>query len=232
MQVQTNMRKQLMKLSKDTINKLKNFSEINSNILLKSGNRLDTITEGSNLMASVAIPETLSVSESGFGIYDLNEFLGIVSLFEEPDLEFSDKFVVISQGKTAIKYFAAAPDLLTYPKREYKFPSAEIEFDLSASIVASIRKVAAVLKAADVRIIGDGTDITIQVGDKKNATASSYNTAVGSTDKEFVVNLKVDNLKLLPGDYQVAISTKKAAQFTSGDVNYIMAIEADSTFNL
>lgn len=221
-----------MKLSKETTNILKNFSEINSNILLKSGNKLDTITEGSNLMASADISETIQVSESGFGIYDLNEFLGIVSLFEEPDLEFSDKYVTISQGKSAIKYFAAASDLLTYPKREYKFPSAEINFELSASVVNSIRKVAAVLKSADVRIIGDGTDITIQVGDKKNATASSYSSVVGSTDKEFVVNLKVDNLKLLPGDYQVAISTKKAAQFTSTNVNYIMAIEADSTFNL
>lgn len=221
-----------MKLSKETISKLKNFSEINSNLLLKSGNKLDTITTGSNLMASATIAEEIVVPESGFGIYDLNDFLGIVSLFEEPELEFSEKFVTISQGKTAIKYHAASTDLLTYPKREYKFPDAEIKFDLAASAVASIRKVAAVLKSEDVRIIGDGSEITIHVGNKKNASATAYSSVVGTTDKEFAVNLKVDNLKLLPGDYKVAISTKKAAQFTSGDVNYIMAIEADSTFNL
>ena len=219
-----------MKLSKETTNKLKNFAEINSNLLIKPGSTLSTISTGSNVAGSTNISETIDVAAEGFGIYDLNEFLGVISLFEEPDLDFSQKFVTISQGKTSIKYFAANPDVLIFPKRDINFPEAEINFTMEADVVAFIRKVAAVLKATDVSIVGDGSEITIQVGDKKNATASTYNSIIGTTDKEFQVNLKVDNLKLLPGDYEVSISTKKFSRFVSSDATYYVAIEADSSF--
>lgn len=220
-----------MKLSKDTINQLKNFSEINSNILFKPGNVITTVSTGKNIMGEATITESLSVSEDGFGIYDLNEFLGVVSLFENPDLEFSNKFVQITEGKTSIKYFAADPSVLIYPNKAINFPEPDIEFSLDANTVTSIKKVSAVLKALDISIVGDGSEISIQVGDKRNATASSYSSVIGTTDKEFTVNLKVDNLKLVPEDYTVSISKKKISRFFNKDVTYYIAIEADSTFN-
>ena len=220
-----------MNLSKETINKLKNFAEINSNLLIKPGTKLSTLSAGKALAADAIVTETFNVPETGFGIYDLNEFLGIMSLFENPNLEFSNKFVTISEGKTNIKYFAADPSVLTYATKDIKFPEAEINFTMQSNILQSIRKVASVLKTTDISIVGDGTEITIQVGDKKNATANAYNSTIGLTDKEFVVNLKVDNLKLLPGDYDVSISSKKISRFSTTDMTYFVAIEADSTFS-
>jgi hypothetical protein len=219
-----------MQLSKDTLNKLKNFAEINQNVLIKSGSSLTTLSSGKNVMATAQVPEVFQVNDNGFGIYDLNEFLGMLSLFENPDLQFSDKYVTLSEGNTSIKYFAADPSVLTFPTKSLEMPVSEINFPLSAAMLQSIRKVAAVLKTQFVSLIGDGTNITLQVGDRKNATANSYNSVIGTTDKEFSVIMTVDNLKLLPGDYDVSISSKKISRFTSTDMTYFVAIEATSTF--
>ena len=219
-----------MQLSKETLNKLKNFAEINQNLLIKPGPSLTTLSAGKTVMATANVPEDFGVAQNGFGIYDLNEFLGIVSLFENPDLSFSEKFVTISEGKSAIKYFAADQSVLTYPTKELVFPTPEIEFNMTSAILQSIRKVAAVLKTSDISIVGDGSEIKFQAGDKKNATANAYSSIIGETDKEFVVNLKVDNLKLLPGDYKVEVSSKKICKFSNADLTYFIAAESDSTF--
>lgn len=219
-----------MQLSKDTLNKLKNFAEINSNLLIKPGNSITTLSAGKNVMAIASIPEDFGVVDSGFGIYDLNEFLGIVSLFENPDLSFSQKYVTISEGKSAIKYFAADQSVLTVPTKNLEMPPADIEFDISSVVLQSIRKVAAVLRTTDVSIVGDGTEIKFQAGDKKNATANAYSSVIGETDKEFSVNLKVDNLKLLPGDYNVKVSSKKICKFSNESLTYFVAAESNSVF--
>jgi ribosomal protein L28 len=218
-----------MKLSKDTVALFKNFAGINSNLLLKSGNQLATISAQKNVMADVTVAETFP----DFGIYDLNEFLGAMSLFEDPDLEFSDKYVTISEGGNSIKYFAADASVLTAPQKSITFPESDIDFTLTATMLAMILKTASVLRSADVAIVGDGTTMSIQVGDKKNATGNSYSANLGTTDKTFQVNLKVENLKMLMGDYQVSISSKKISRFTavSSDLVYYVAVEADSTFN-
>lgn len=218
-----------MKLSKDTVALFKNFAGINSNLLLKAGNQLSTISAQKNVMSDVTVAETFP----DFGIYDLNEFLGAMSLFEDPDLEFSDKHVTISEGGNSIKYFAADASVLTAPQKSITFPESDIDFTLTANMLAMILKTASVLRAADVAIVGDGSTMRIQVGDKKNATGNSYSANLGTTDKTFQVNLKVENLKMLMGDYQVSISSKKISRFTavSSDLVYYVAVEADSTFN-
>jgi len=221
-----------MQLSKETLNKLKNFAEINQNLLIKPGPNLTTLSNGKTVMATAVVTEDFGVTERGFGIYDLNEFLGIVSLFETPDLSFSEKYVTISEGKTSIKYFAADQNVLTFPTKELVFPTPEIEFTMTSNILQSIRKVAAVLKTSDISIVGDGAEIKFQAGDKKNATANAYSSIIGETDKEFVVNLKVDNIKLLPGDYNVQISSKKICKFSNDDLVYFIAAESDSTFSV
>ena len=217
-----------MKLSKETVALFKNFAGINSNLLLKNGNKLATISAQKNVMADATVGETFP----DFAIYDLNEFLGAMSLFDDPDLTFQDKHVSISQGSMKIKFFAADPSVLTAPQKSITFPEAEINFDISADKLSMIQRTASVLRAADVSIVGDGSTITIVVGDKKNATGNSFSEPVGSTDKTFKVNLKVENLKMLPGDYNVSISSKKISRFksTSSDLVYYVAVEADSTF--
>ena len=184
------------------------------------------------LFRSVMADATVGETFPDFAIYDLNEFLGAMSLFDDPDLNFQDKHVSISQGSMKIKFFAADPSVLTAPQKSITFPEAEINFDISADKLSMIQRTASVLRAADVSIVGDGSTITIVVGDKKNATGNSFSEPVGSTDKTFKVNLKVENLKMLPGDYNVSISSKKISRFksTSSDLVYYVAVEADSTF--
>lgn len=218
-----------MKLSKETVGLIKNFAGINSNLLLKSGNTLATISAQKNVMADAVVTETFP----DFGIYDLNEFLGAMSLFEDPELTFNEKWVTIEQGGNSIKYFAADASVLTAPQKAITFPDAEIEFPMSANMLSMIQRTASVLRASDVSIVGDGSTIAVVVGDKKNATGNSYNSTVGATEKKFKVNLKVENLKMIPGDYQVSISSKKISRFKgAGDLVYYVAVEADSTFEV
>jgi hypothetical protein len=216
-----------MKLSKETVGLIKNFAGINSNLLLKSGNKLATISAQKNVMADAVVTENFP----DFGIYDLNEFLGAMSLFEDPELTFSDKWVTIEQGGNSIKYFAADASVLTAPQKAITFPDPEIEFSMSANMLSMIQRTASVLRSSDVSIVGDGSTMTVVVGDKKNATGNSYNSLVGASDKKFKVNLKVENLKMIPGDYTVSVSSKKISRFKgAGDLVYYVAVEADSSF--
>jgi hypothetical protein len=217
-----------MKLSKETVGLIKNFAGINSNLLLKSGNKLATISAQKNVMADATVTETFP----DFGIYDLNEFLGAMSIFEDPELVFSEKYVTIKQGNMSIKYFAAEASVLTAPQKSITFPDAEIQFNLTASMLDMIRRTAGVLRASDLTISGDGKKITAVVGDKKNSTGNTFQELVGETDKKFTVHLKVENLKMLPGDYKVSVSSKKISRFLgAGDLVYYVAVEADSTFD-
>lgn len=219
-----------MELSKETLTLIKNFAGINGSLMLKQGSRLSTISEGKNVMAEVSISEALPID---FGIYDLNEFLGVVSLFSATELDFKDKYVTVSDGGTSkIKYFAAGEGIVKSAPNTIKFPTPEVEFELTAAQIGMIQKTSSALKAPDVSISGDGKDITVTVADKKNDTSNAYTVALAKTDLTFKANLKVENLKMLPGDYTVAISSKKISRFKnkSNDLTYYVAVESDSEF--
>ena len=132
-----------MKLSKETLAIIKNYASINSNLLIKPGNKLSTIAVGSTILSTSTVTDNF---DKEFPIYDVNEFLSALSLFEDPDLEFSDKYVTISQGKGSIKYFAAAMEAMVVPKKEIVFPEAEINFTLDAQTYNMILKTAPLLK--------------------------------------------------------------------------------------
>ena len=218
-----------MKLSKNTVNLLKNYASINSNLLLKTGNKLATISGQKSIIAEATVEDSFP---NDFGIYDLNEFLSALSLFTDPDLTFNDKVVTIKEGTSTIKYYASSPEVLTVPSKSINFPDVDVEFDLSGEVLASILKTASVLRASDVSFIGEGGELKLVVGDKKNATANTYGVSLGATSGNFRVNLKIDNLKFIPGDYTVSISSKKISRFASksSDLVYFVAVEADSTF--
>lgn len=219
-----------MNLSKETLGLIRNFSTINGSLMLKEGNVLSTISEGKNVMAQATIAESFPCD---FGIYDLGEFLGVVSIFSNATLDFSDKVVSISDGGASkIKYFAAGEGIVKAAPSTIKFPTPDVTFTLTSDQFEMIRKTSSVLKAGDVSIVGDGSVLQVIVSDKKNATSNAYTVDLGETDFTFKANLKVENLKMLPGDYAVEISSKKISRFrnTSSDLVYYIAVEADSEF--
>lgn len=218
-----------MKISKETLARFKNFASINGNLLLKSGNKIATISAQKNIMSSCTVSETFP---SDFGIYDLSEFLGALSLFQDPELEFSEKFVSIKEGQNSIKYFAADPSVLVAPTKEINFPQAEVNFSLSQEDLTMIQRTSAVLRGSDLSFVGDGSVLNVIVSDKKNATSNQSIIKIGDCAGSFHVNLKVEHLKLIPGTYDVSISSKKISRFKSAkdDLQYYIAIEADSSF--
>lgn len=219
-----------MKLSKETLSIFKNFSNINSNLSLKAGNKLTTISTGKNIIAEVGVTESFPHE---FGIYDLNEFLGAMSLFGDPDLTFDEKYVVIREGKNAVKYFAANASVLTVVPNIKTFPKPDIEFDLPGAMLNQIQRVSSILRVADFSVVGDGSTVCVQVGDKSNPSGNTYNSELGETDKVFKVNFKVENMKMMAGDYRVSIGGKKISRFkaVNQDLVYYVAIELDSTFD-
>lgn len=219
-----------MELSKETLTLIKNFAGINGSLMLKAGNKLATISEGKNVMAEASIAETLPMD---FGIYDLNEFLNVVSLFTTTNLDFSEKYVMVSDGGTSkIKYFAAGEGVVKAAPTTIKFPGADVTFTLEAAQLAMIQRTSSVLKASDVSIVGADGKLKVIVSDKKNDTSNAYEVTLGDTDETFKANIKVENLKMLPNDYEVSISKKKISKFkhTASDLTYYVAIEADSEF--
>jgi hypothetical protein len=220
-----------MKLSKETLSVIKNYATINNNLLFKPGNKLSTIAVGSTILSTATVSETF---DKEFAIYDVNEFLAALSLFEDPDIIFDEKFLTISQGNGSIKYFAAAMEAIVAPKNEVKFPEAEVNFTLDGSVYNMILKTSSLLKSPDVSIVGNGSTVSVVVAPKKNQTGNAYTNVLGTTTLNFKVNLLVDNLKLLSGDYDVSISSKKISRFKSktSDLVYYVAVEADSTFEV
>ena len=219
-----------MKLTKETLTVIKNFGSINPNLTLKAGCELATITTGKNIIAKATVKEDFPIE---FGIYDVNEFLGAMSLFEDPELTFTDKFVTIKEDSNGIKYFAANQSVLTNVPSVKPFPEPDITFDLTSSNLSQILRVSSILRVPDFSIVGDGTSITVLVGDKNNPTGNTFEAIVGTTDKSFKINFKVDSLKMLPGDYEVSIGAKKISRFVNKSValTYFIALELDSTFD-
>ena len=168
-----------MKLNQNTQNILKNFSEINTNILIKPGKQLNTISTMRNIFAKADIDEEF---DTEFGIYDLNEFLAVVSSLNKPTLSLQDKFMTISaEGSRAkAKYFYSDPSVLVSPTKEVNMPEAEVTFSLSESHLIELKKMAAILKTPDLALVGEkGGDIVLKVCDKKNDTSNNFDIVVG-----------------------------------------------------
>ena len=221
-----------MKMSKETIALIKNFSQINSNLIIKPGNRLATMTTAKNIIAEATVSETF---EHTFGIYDLHEFLGTLSLFNDPDLSFTDKVITItetSSNKNSLKYYGANVETLIDVPTLKAFPTPDVEFDISSQTLQHLLRVASVLKVSDISVIGDGKVVSLQVGDKKNQTANTFSTELGITDQVFRLNYKVENLRMIPDSYKVSIGNKKNSRFkaVNQDLTYYVALEVDSTF--
>jgi len=220
-----------MKLSDQTLSFLKNFSTINQSISFKQGSSLRTISVMKNILAEVTIDEQFP---KDFGIYDLGQFLNGLSLHNNPELDFQeDNYVVIKEGKSRSKYFFADPSVIvTPPEKEINLPSEDVTFDLSTEQLDKLLKAAAIYQLPDLCVVGGAGVVKIMVKDKKNDTSNDFSVIVGETDKEFSFNFKVENIKILPGTYEVVVSKELLSRFVSKNYNlrYWIALEPDSTF--
>ena len=220
-----------MKLSKNTFKILENFKDINQSILFKQGNRLRTISVMKNILAETTISEELP---KDFCIYDLGQFLNGLSLHNSPELDFAnDNHVIIKEGRSRSKYFFAEPQVIvTPPERPMNLPSEDVTFDLSTDQLDKLLKAAAIYQLPDLAVIGSNGVVKIVVRDKKNDTSNDFAITVGETDKQFSFNFKVENIKILPGNYEVVVSSKLLSRFRSKnqDLTYFIALEPDSTF--
>ena len=220
-----------MKLSKSTLDILKNFKEINQSILFKQGNSLKTISVMKNILAEATINEEFP---KDFGIYDLNQYLNGLALHNNPELNFeADNYVVIKEGRSRSKYFFADPSvIITPPDKSIELPSEDVTFDLSTDQLDKLLKAAAIYQLPDLSVVGGDGVVKVLVRDKKNDTSNDFSIVVGETDSTFSFNFKVENIKILPGTYTVVVSQKLLSRFTNKnqDLIYYIALEPDSTF--
>ena len=225
------LKSKTMKLSDNTLTILKNFAGINNLILVKGGTRLRTISVAKNILAEADITEEFP---RDFAIYDLNQFLNGLSLHQDPDLDFQqDSYLSIKEGKRRVKYFFADPNvIIAPPEKDINLPSKDVCFQLDSASLEKLVKAAQVYQLPDFSAIGEAGVIKLVVRDKKNDTSNEYAIVVGETDKEFSFNFKVENIKIIPGAYDVVVSSKLLSQFSNTKYNlkYYIALEPDSTF--
>jgi len=220
-----------MKLTNETINVLKNFSTINQNLVIKEGSSISTMSAMKNIIAKATVEEKF---EKEFAIYDLNEFLSALSLFTNPNLDFNDDYVVMTEDGSSgkkLKYWYSDPSVVTSPTKEVTMPSSEIQFNLSSDTLSEVTKAAAVIGVPDM-VLESGE---LRVTDKKNDTANSYSTQVVQSNDEaekYKFWFKVENLKLLQGSYDVQVSAKKISYFKNSnfDIEYFIALEPESSY--
>ena len=221
-----------MNLSSDTVAVLKNFSDINQNILVKPGNKVQTISTMKNILAEAEISEKF---DSEFAIYDLPEFLRSVELFEKPELKFnggSNVQIADTNSKQSIKYFFADKSVIVAPTKNITMPDKEVTFTLKKDDFARLQKGVMTLNLPDVAVKGDGKSITLVATDKKNKSSNDYSISVGETNKTFTAYFKAENFKMVSDDYDVAISKQKISHFVNRNkpIQYWIALEPDSEF--
>ena len=223
-----------MIISDDTLKVLQNFASVNPNLVLKPGQKVKTISEAKNILAIAEITEDFPTE---FGVYDLNEFLSVHGLIENAALSFDDKSLTMASGDQKIKYYFAETDILTQPTKDITMPNAEVGINLTEQVLDQIQKAASVLGHMELSLSGTNGLITASVLDIKDATANTFDIVVdkdNSCKEQFNFVVNIPNLKLLPGDYFVSISSKLISnwQNTNYPVEYFIALERTSSYGV
>jgi len=219
-----------MKISKQTFDVLKNFSEINENLLIKPGNKLQTISVMKNVLAEATVEETF---DKEFAIYDLNSLLSVLSLYESPDVTLGDDFLTVSQGKSSSKFWYADPSLVVSPTKAITMPSAEVKVRITQSNYTDLLKASNIMQLPDVGLVSDGDTINLIATDKKNQTSNQFNVEVAEgTGTKFNFYFKRENLRMIPGEYDLIISQKNISHWINANKNlqYWVALETDSKY--
>ena len=221
-------------MNSETLSVLKNFSAINQNLMIKEGNTLTTMSAMKNIVAKAEVEESF---EKEVAIYDLNEFLASISLFESPILEFNDGFVTIKEEKNptnSLKYFYSDPSVVTSPSKTITMPSKEVSFTLNGEDLNKLKRAAGVIQAPDLVLEKKGVGVFLTVKDKKNDTANTFSLDVDTVGdgRDFKFFFKVENLKVMEGNYDVDISSKNISHLSSTNhtVEYWVALEPESSY--
>ena len=222
-----------MKISTNTLDVLKNFSEINQSILINKGKKLKTVSALKNILAHAVVQDDFP---QDFAIYQLNEFIGVLSTMSNPDLTFHDKYVMLSQENGACtKYFYAEPSVVIAPEKDINMPSEDINFTLLEKQYNDLLKMSSILQLNDILVKGcsKSNGQYLAVTNKKNDTSNDYSIKVGEGVTEpYKMYFKTENLKMVVGDYNVHISSKGISHFENMNIklDYWIALEPDSNY--
>ena len=223
-----------MELSSRTVEILRNFSTINPNIVVNGGNVLKTMSIAKNIVSRAEVDENFP---STFGIYDLSEFLSVLSHVDNPSIEFDEGYCTISDGSglSSVKYFYSDPEMLSAPKKDIVMPECEVKFVLTNETLSKIKRASSALGYENISIRPNGNSIEVTVVDTNDSTSNSYSILVEGQFPEgvdFNFIMGVNNMKLLGEDYEVAISTKLISHFKSitSETQYFIALEKSSTY--
>lgn len=218
-----------MNLSETTIAILKNFSSINPSLLVRPGNTISTMSPQRSIMAKATVAEDFPQQ---FAIYELSRFLGVLSLFKDPEIDFGERSMKIHSGKHATTYTYADPSMIVAPpEKEIVFPGADVEFNITAEDLQKVVRATGVLQVPDIVVSGSDGTIAITATNSKNPTTDVYSIEVGATDNTFSMVFKAENIiKLIPKDYNVKISSRGISQFNTEGLMYFVANEANSNF--
>jgi len=220
----------VMKIEPKTLSVMKNFSSINPSLLFRAGNVLATVSPTKSVLAKARIDQTF---EKQFAIFDLSRFIGVMTLFDNPDLEFGDKSVCMKSDGRELEYrYADVNTIIVPPEKDLVLPSIDVEFTLSAVHLADVQRALGALGMPEIAVAGDRDDLWLQVTDSKNLNGDSFRIKVGNTDKKFHLVFRAENLKLIQQDYTVQISSKGLSHFKGNtviEIEYWITLEAKAS---
>ena len=219
-----------MKIDTNTLNVLKNFAKINPSIVIQEGNTLKTMSPSKTIMARATVTTEFS---KRFAIYNLDRFISTLSLFKDPELKFNDSYVSISDsgGKASQKYTYSDESTITKaPDKEINLPSIDVSFTLTNEHLKDVEKAAGVLSLPEIVVVGDGSVVSIQAADTKNPSGDIYSIEIGLTDKVFKAIFKSENIRIIPGQYEVSICSRGISHFVGKEAEYWIAVESSSQF--
>lgn len=220
-----------MKLENETLQILQNFQTINQSIVIRPGNTLTTLSPSKTVCASATVPNDFPTE---FAIYDISKFLGILSLNKDADIEFFDKHMMISHGKSKIKFVYCSPSLVVSPPegKTIKIDDSSIVFELTSEVLSKVMKAMQILGFKEIEFSGDGQYLTVSAISSKDDSSNMFSTEIGETDKTFSAIIESEKMKLLPSNYTVTISekTNKMAHFKCDTVEYWIALSVNSKF--
>lgn len=217
-----------MKLDANTIKVLKNFSSINTSIMVKEGNVLRTISPSKTVMAKATLTQDFPKT---FAIHDVSRLLGTVSLFDDADLNFGDKHITISSGTDVCDYGYTDQSLIVVaPEKDINLDGAEVSFRLTEEALAKVQRALGVVSLPEIAVTGKNGKMFLQAVDTKGMTNDVFSVEVGETDATFRMVFRSDNIKIMAGDYDVKVSSKGLAHFKGENIEYWVAVESNSKY--
>lgn len=215
----------MMKVSKSTLDTFKNFASINTNLLVREGQVLSTVSNSMNILCRAQVTESFPRE---FAIYDLNQFLSLLTMDENADLNFGDESVTVQTAAGKFEFFYAEPAVIkAAPDKEIEVEQL-FSFDISEDNIKTIYRAASAISAPFLRVVGNNGEASLSVGDPNTPKSNSFTTSLGDTDLEFDARLAIESLKIIPDDYKVTIGTKPVMVFFNDKRTYWLALDPSS----